>query len=546
MPLFRNFVSLFLVLLVFSFTPIQSQETPKDAFQAVREGINRFGSIYYELVRSYVDSINHDVLLKASIDGMLSKLDPYTVYLEKDEKQELEMLNTGVYGGIGVELGVRGSERELTIMSVFDGTPASRAGLRSGDVIIQVDTLSTKGWTTSTASKHLRGTPNTPVAITIKRGNEILRFDLVRAIIEIRDVAFSHFYEDGTGYIKLVRFSKNASRDLSMALDSLKRLGMTKLILDLRQNPGGLLQSAVEVSSLFLDDYKTIVSVQSKDPSVNQEFKSGKRCLYNGPMVVLVDNGSASASEIVAGALQDWDRAVILGQSTFGKGLVQSVRQLENDGALKLTTGKYYTPSGRLIQKVDYFHGVDSMKFFGKEYATSKGRKFSSLGGIQPDIEIGQPEYGKLTTELIRQGLVSNFIYDANLFTTRGLPLPIVITDSIWQSFHQYITSKGFEAPLSIDAEWIAFKKWLDSEGLNVESSIHIESFNRLLALKRQQIWDREAEQVKRYISIELAASLYGVTGRYRQSLESDPLVERAKEILASPEYLSSILSTPQ
>ncbi|MCX7834812.1 MAG: S41 family peptidase [bacterium] len=523
-----------------------ADETSTDIYQTVREGINRIGDVYSELIQSYVDSIDHQGLLRASIDGMLSKLDPYTVYLEKNEQQELEMLNTGTYGGIGVELGVRGAERELTIMSVFDGSPAARVGLRSGDIIIQVDTFSTKNWTTAVASKHLRGEPNTSVTITVKRGDEVLRFELIRAKIEIRDVAFVHMLEDKTGYIKLVRFSKNAGKDVAYAIDSLKKRGMEKLIFDLRQNPGGLLQAAIEVSSLFLDDNKTIVSVIGKETFGTQEYKSGKRCLFDGPMVVLVDNGSASASEIVAGALQDWDRAVIIGKTTFGKGLVQSVRPLKNNDALKLTTAKYYTPSGRLIQKVDYFHGVDSIHFYGKEYQSSHGRKMTSLGGIKPDIEVDAYEYGKLTNELVRQGLIGNFIHDSNFFNHQQWQLPIEIPDTLWNHWNAFLQSKGFVAPLEIDAEWTAVVQWFNTVTNHTDASIHIDALSRIIHENRAKVWQKEKDQVKRYLEIEIAATMYGSYGRYRQSLQGDPAINKSIEVLSSPEYLSSILNPPQ
>lgn len=545
---FKLSIILFIVILwaEISFSQPSPESNGKDSYQLVRDGINRFGSIYYELNREYVDSLDHETLLKASIDGMLSKLDPYTVYLEKEGQREMEMLQTGNYGGIGVELGVQGTERKLTIMSVFDGSPASRVGLRSGDVIIQVDSIATKGWTTTTASQHLRGTPDTPVTITIQRGNEVLRFELKRAKIEMRDVAFIHLFEDNTGYIKLVRFSKNAGMDVQLALDSLKKIGMKQFVLDLRQNPGGLLNAAIDVSSLFLDNFKTIVSIQGRDPINKQEFKSNKNAKYTEPMVVLVDEGSASASEIVAGALQDWDRAVILGKQTFGKGLVQSLRNLDNDEALKLTTAKYYTPSGRLIQKADYFHGEDSIQSAGKSYQSSQGRKLPSLGGIQPDVVVQPYDYGKLASELVRQGHLGNFIFENKSIPETLSTLPLQINQEIWTSFVQYTKQKGFEAPLPIDAEWIALKQWLTTEKLDIESSIHTDIINQLLDEKRNSIWQKEQKQVERYLAIELAANHKGNFGRFRQSLEGDPMVVRALQLLSEPEQFSSILSASQ
>lgn len=519
---------------------------PLDRYSAARQGITRYGEVYRELLSEYVDEIDHEDLLRASINGMLSKLDPYTVFMERSDADEFEIMQTGKYGGIGVELGVRGAERELTVMSVFDGHPAARSGIRVGDVIIQVDTNKAAGWNTAKASSFLRGEPNTPVAVTIRRpaSNEVLRFDLVRAAIQIHEVGFAGMVSDSVGYVKLLRFGKNAARDVAHAIDSLKGIGMKSLILDLRQNPGGLLNAAVEVTQQFLNPKDLIVETRGRDTSEVQQYRALGLNRFGGAMAVLVDEGSASASEIVAGALQDQDRAVVLGTATFGKGLVQSVRRLPGDASLKLTTAKYYIPSGRLIQKVDYFHGGDSLTVIGKEYRSKNGRVLPSRGGITPDIAVGAKKSSALLTELQRQGLLFAFVNEAcsdSLQQQSGKRL--TADQQTLTQFRAFLSKRGFNPPLDIDAEWIAVKAWLQKSARATDVNPFVEGVNQTIMSERENVWSTDQTELQRLLTIELSAWYEGNRGRYRAMMENDEAVSQAVSILHEPQRMHSLLA---
>ena len=534
-------------LMAWGLVAVAAGQKTRDDYQDARDGINRFGAVYRELTSEYVDEIDHDLILRAGIDGMLAKLDPYTVFMDKTEASDLDIMSSGKYGGIGVELGVRGNNRELTVMSVFDAYPASRSGVRVGDVLLEVDTFKTNGWTTTKASTHLRGDPGTPVVVTVKRSGtkeSVLRFEMNRAAIEVQDIGYSGMINDSTGYIKLLRFGRNASRDLSRALDSLLTRGMKECVLDLRQNPGGLLNVAIDVSQQFLGSNALIVSTRGRDSTDLQEYRANLPAHFTGGLAVLVDEGSASASEIVAGALQDQDLAVIVGSSTYGKGLVQSVRRLPGDASLKLTTAKYYTPSGRLIQKVDYFHGADSLAEAGKSFKSKNGRKLPALGGISPDVDISNPKPTAFITELLRSGYLATFVNDtlSDSITVR-FNKKIKVSDGLLEHFKSYLLAKGFTAPLDIDAEWIAVKAWLTTKDKNSETTPMSDGINRVIDAERSKVWQENKSELTRLVAMETAAWYDGNKGRYRSSMERDPVVAKAVDILKQPKRVQELLA---
>ncbi len=540
----QRFVLIFLVswgLVVFA------AGQKRDDYQDARDGITRFGAVYRELTSEYVDDIDHDLILRAGIDGMLSKLDPYTVFMDKSEAGDLDVMSTGKYGGIGVELGVRGTNRDLTVMSLFDGYPAAQSGMRVGDVLIEVDSFKTVNWTTLKASTHLRGDPGTPIVVTVKRSgvkDEVLRFEMKRAAIEVQDVGYAGMIDDSTGYIKLLRFGRNASRDLSRSIDTLLDKGMKRCVLDLRQNPGGLLNVAIEVAEQFLGSNTLIVSTRGRDSSDVQEYRANLPAHFTGALSVLVDEGSASASEIVAGALQDQDRAVIIGMPTYGKGLVQSVRRLPGDASLKLTTAKYYTPSGRLIQKIDYFHGADSIAESGKTFHSKNGRSLLALGGIAPDIELNNYKPTAFVTELLRSGNLSSFVNET-LSDTLSVKSnkKIKVNDALISQFKSYLLAKGFTAPLDIDAEWTAVKAWLATHDTHAEVAPMTDAVSRIIDSERAKVWQENKEELNRLLSIEAAGWYLGNQGRYRAAMEHDPVVFKAVEILKQPKRVQELLA---
>ncbi|NQU05498.1 MAG: S41 family peptidase, partial [Calditrichaeota bacterium] len=413
--------------------------------------------LFYEVFRGvnkqYVDTIDTEELIEKGIAGMLETLDPYTVYFEEERVKDLEEITKGEYSGVGIEIGLRGKDKRLTIISPIDDTPAARIGLRAGDVIIAVDGKSTKGFTTKDASKYIRGIDGTDVVLTIRRKGykEPLDYTLTRAVITIHDVAYVGMLDDEIGYIKLIRFSGHVGRELRNALKEILKNKPEGLILDLRSNPGGLLKSAIDVSEEFLTSGSEIVSTRGRiKRSVRNLEASGKPMAKDIPLVVLVNGGSASASEIVSGALQDHDRAVIIGTKTFGKGLVQSVMNLSGGAKLKITTARYYTPSGRLIQRDrdneieedDILAGTEtddslevaimdsaSIDTTIQKFFTDGGRVVYGGGGITPDIIVKPELLDPIGVEMYRKDLF--FSYMNQWFSEHEAPDTVMITDEM-------------------------------------------------------------------------------------------------------------------
>ena len=328
----------------------------KDIYKKVRKNQALINDVYRNLILNYVDDIDLDAFTKMIINNMLYDLDPYTVYLEKEERSGIEMLTKGKYGGVGIQIGKR--EKVLTVISPMENSPAKRAGIISGDKIIKIDDKETEGLSMDDAAKLIRGEKGSNVVLSIQRVGEsdLVEYNLTRENIKVKDISFSGMLDDQTGYIRLTRFSRNSDKEMKKALQKLLEQNMTGLVLDLRDNPGGLLNAAVNILDLFIDKGEMLVWTEGKTQKSKRKYQSKTDPIVpkDVNITVLVNQGSASASEIVAGTLQDLDRGVVIGRSTFGKGLVQTVFNIDKDRSLKITTAKYYIPSGRLIQKPGY------------------------------------------------------------------------------------------------------------------------------------------------------------------------------------------------
>lgn len=517
-------------------------------YEQIRRNIGVFGDVYRELSLRYVDSIDPQKFMQAGIEGMLSTLDPYTVFIEADETDDLDMITTGRYGGVGIEIGVRGKDKVLTVISAMDDSPAQRVGIRSGDRIIAIDSQSTAGFTTNDAAKHLRGDPGTGVLITIERAgsNEPIEFNLVRREIELKDVPYYGFVKPGVGYVKLAHFSRGAPAELDDALNSLMQDGMRALILDLRGNPGGLLSSAVAVVQRFFPKGESVLAVRGRYKDTEQVFTlTGEPLAGDTPLAVLIDGGSASASEIVAGAVQDLDRGVLLGQPTFGKGLVQSVISFESGEALKMTTAKYYTPSGRLIQKVDYFHDQDGVvrapQAVPAQFATRNGRAVEGGGGVLPDIEIPAPVPGPMGVELWRQGTFFDFV---NEYRARHPHLTSEkFSPAAMREFRQWLDSTGFRWDVDGQAELDTLRAMIADAGLADSVAADLSHVEAILDTRRERTFERETEFIRRSLEGELAASLFGSRGRIEASFTYDDVILRAVSILADHVEYNKVLA---
>ncbi|HDY75722.1 MAG TPA: S41 family peptidase, partial [Candidatus Marinimicrobia bacterium] len=408
----KIFISLLLTAIIF----IGIGASNSDTYRNIAKSQRIFNEVYKNLIVNYADELNTDVFTKTSINKMLSDLDPYTVYLESDERDVLNMLTSGKYGGVGIQLGKR--DDRLTVISPMDDTPAQRAGIMSGDIIVKIGKKETKNLNLSEAADLIRGQKGTNVVLTIKRlgEDETIDFHLTRADIKVHDVPFAEMIDKDTGYIVLTRFSKNASKEVESALRSLVDQDMKNLILDLRNNPGGLLASAIDILEFIIPKGEKLLSTKGRNKESNRQFISKKMPILdeNIKIAVLINEGSASASEIVSGVVQDLDRGIIIGKRSFGKGLVQTVFGIDRKRSLKITTAKYYIHSGRLIQKPDYLNKdvivskVDADTLF----TTKTGRRVKGGGGISPDFVIEDTKVGPLTRECWRKSYFFSFARD--------------------------------------------------------------------------------------------------------------------------------------
>ena len=539
------------VLFVGMLTGLVLADGPDLYFQ-IRKNIGLFGRVYREITAKYVDEVDPEDFLRAGIEGMLATLDPYTVYFDKKAGENLKIMTTGKYGGLGIQIGIRGKDKVLTVIAPIEGTPAARLGIHAGDRIIEIEGNSTKGYSLEKTVSLLRGKPGTKVTITISRAgvSEPLHFTITREEITVKDVPYYGFIEDGIGYIKLSRFSKNAGSELERAIKDLHGKGLEGLILDLRSNPGGLLQAAVEVSDKLVKKEGLIVSTKGRMAGANQEYRAVEDpVLGEIPLVVLVNGGSASASEIVAGAVQDLDRGVVIGTPTFGKGLVQTVIALDRENSLKITTAKYYTPSGRLIQRVDYFNHEDAQSPLvsgegepgeREEFETASGRAVYGEGGIEPDIEVEVPRPDRLGIELWRQGMFFNFAVD---FFSRHPDLDtVIVDDSVVEDFKEYLQKVEFTYKIEGMKELEDLKKKVEDKHYGPDVLTEIDKLRGMLEAEKDGDFDKSRQYIQHGLEAEIADKLSGPAGRYQASFKWDPQVIRAVGVLQKPDVYQKVL----
>ncbi|HLP43561.1 MAG TPA: S41 family peptidase [Fibrobacteria bacterium] len=381
----------------------------------------RLDKVVTKINENYVEDVSSEELVDAAIGGIRQILDPHTAYFTPKDYEDLKVNTEGEFGGLGIQIGIR--DQVLTVVSPLAGTPAHRMGVQSGDKIIKIDTMSTQGISIDDAVEKLRGKPGTPVKIQVLREGlmEPMEFNIVREVIKIESVPYAAMLNDSVGYVKITQFAKRTSEDLEEKVNELKGKGMKSLVVDLRVNPGGLLNQAISVSELFLEKGQMVVYTKGRVKSQNQEYHSRRSPIWTKKMVVLVNENSASASEIVAGAIQDWDRGIVLGETSFGKGSVQTILPLDGQqNTLKLTTAYYYTPAGRCINKpenaVRLKHkgaSADTADSAGKDtlfFYTKAGRKVLAGGGITPDVIHPGRKYNRFSQELLRKTMFFNYV----------------------------------------------------------------------------------------------------------------------------------------
>ena len=507
--------------------------------------------MFRELNLFYVDEIDPGDLVKKSMDAMLKSLDPYTTYISESEIEDFKLMTTGEYAGIGALISKH--KDEVIIAEPYEGFPAYKAGLKAGDVMLEINGTSTVDKSTDDVSNLLKGQPNVPLTIKIKRPGvkKTMEKKLVREKIQLKSVPYYGMVTDSIGYIHLNQFTNKSAGEVKNALKELKEQNAKSIVLDLRGNPGGLLDQAIDITNLFVNKGEEIVSTKGKVSKWDKSYKATKNPLdAEIPIAVLVNRGSASASEIVSGAIQDLDRGVVLGNRTFGKGLVQTTRNLTYNTKLKVTTAKYYIPSGRCIQALDYSNRNEDGSV-GKiadslltEYHTKNGRSVYDGGGILPDIKIESESYSVLSVNLIRNFLFFDFatLY-ANTNESIASAKEFVVNDELFKEFVAFIKSKDDFTYKSESTEIIKALKKSAKEDKNFE--ISTEEFAALeakLAPNLDRDIERFKDELKELLAHEIVKRYYYQKGGIEFSLREDKTLLRAIEVLESNNEYAGII----
>jgi carboxyl-terminal processing protease len=506
-----------------------------DIFKQVAVNQKLINDVYKYIVTNYADEIDVEKFTRKSIRNILNDLDPFTVFMEPEEGEGIDLLTKGKYGGVGMEIGKR--DGEITVVAPMADSPTMRAGIISGDVIVKIDTVVAKDMNLNDVARLIRGEKGTEVTLSIQRAglDNVIKFTMIREDIKVKDVAYSGMLNDRIGYILLTRFSKNAAPGMKKAIDQLKEQKAEAIILDLRNNPGGLLKSSIDILDMFLLKGEKLLSTKGRTKGSNRTFFSKKDPVIGSDIkiAILINEGSASASEIVSGAIQDLDRGVIIGRRSFGKGLVQSVYQLDKERRLKMTTAKYYIPSGRLIQNPGYIDKdiINDVSEQDTLFATVKGRKVKGGGGIMPDYEVEVHKYGPLTRECWRQGIL--FTYVQKRKQNYSSFDEVLATEDLIEDFYVYLKEQDLDISIDGESNYNDFKAKLSSiDSTNAELNSAFEIIDGFFVEKEASLFDKESEDIRKWLLAEFANHYNGKEGRIQFTLQSDEYVEKAISIL--------------
>lgn len=496
-------------------------------------------SILKELNRSYVDSLPLDRIMRAGVDAMLEELDPYTLYVPEEENEDLQMLLSKTYGGIGAIIHKKKDENVI-INEPYLGSPAQKYGLVCGDEILAIDGVPTKGLETKESSDRMKGKPGTTVVFKVKkvRTGDTLDIHIVRERIHFPDVEYSGMLDDTTGYILQSAFTENVSADIRSRVNDLKKQGMKRLVLDLRGNGGGLMSEAINIVSLFVPKGSLVVTSKGNTPESVREYRTTSEPIDTEiPIIVMIDSGSASSSEIVAGAFQDLDRAVVMGKRSYGKGLVQSIRPVSYNGQLKITTAKYYTPSGRCVQAIDYSHRNEDGSVghipdsLTKEFRTVSGRIVRDGGGITPDVDIPVKEYSRLVYSLVLGGVIDQYVLD---FARRNASIPEVddfhFSDSDFEDFISFAKTQEFDYRSSARTYYDQMKKELEKDGLADSMKEELKALDKALEMDKERFIRLKKDEIVPFIEEEIATRYWFQPAGVKVRLRYDEQLKKAME----------------
>lgn len=535
------------VVAVFGLGFVVSQS---DIYFEISKNIELFGKVYKEISFNYVDDIDPQEFMRAGIKGMLSKLDPYTVFIDEKNQDDIDLLTNGKYGGVGISIGVRNDK--VTVMEVLEGYSAQKQGIRIGDVITRIGDKEVKPEIIDDISSLVKGEPGTSVQLKVLRSseNDTLIFNLIREEVIIKNLIFADFYPENSNnvYLKLNNFSRSAGDEIYSALRELKnKKEIHSIILDLRGNPGGLLDVAVDICDKFLKKDLLIVSTRGKDPNSEKKYFAVEEPLVGKEkLIVLINGSSASASEIVAGAIQDHDRGVILGTQSFGKGLVQTITPLSFNTSLKVTTAKYYTPSGRCIQKVDYSKNSsvisesDSIK--KSIYSTDNKRTVYSAGGITPDSIVIDAKESDLLKDLLAKGMIFGFA-DKYFYKNEKSDFPKLNNENLIKEFKSFLTSEKYNYESDVEKKVDEIIKHLNE---NHNTIAYVKTLDQLKK-DVEEMFETEFKENKAdilaEIKIELASRYLGNNGAIKESLNSDKQFISAFNLIKNENKYSELLN---
>lgn len=537
-----------IVVTILSLTFTTTTFSQSNGFEVVRS-LELMDQIYEHLEKYYVDDLETGKMSKTAIDAMLKELDPYTVYYHESNIEDYQLMTTGQYGGIGAL--IRKHDDFVYISEPYEGNPAEKSGLKAGDKILEIDGKDMKAKSSSDVSAALKGPKGTDVIIKVERNfGEIKTITVARDEIKLPDVPYSGMLDASTGYIKLNSFTRSASPDVKAAFTKLKGEGMKELVLDLRGNGGGLLIEAVRIVNMFIERNEIVVTTQGRVVEENRVYKTMDAPMdLEIPLVVLVDEGSASASEIVSGSLQDLDRAVIIGTQSYGKGLVQRTYDLNYGSKVKLTIAKYYTPSGRCVQRLEYYDKKDGETIteipdsLVKIFKTKNGRDVIDGRGIEPDLNVELKDMSRLTATVYRNNLFFDFatkyyyshatIADASSFE---------LTDVEYEGFKKYVLEQDFTYSTASEEMLKKLKKTAEQEGFFEDSETEYNALMDKVIPSKERDLEKFKTQIKSLLENEIISRYYYQSGRAQNSFKEDLFIEKSLEVLHDSKQYNTIL----
>ncbi len=537
-----------LILTVILFCVVSSaSHAQSNGFELIK-GLELMDLIYQQLETHYVDEPKPGKLSKVAIDAMLKELDPYTVYYHEANMEDYKLITTGQYGGIGAL--IKKSGDYIYISEPYEGNPAQKSGLRAGDKILSIDGKEMAKKPSDEVSSALKGPKGTTIVIKVERNGQEVKIPITRDEIKIPDVPYSGIVSNSTGYIKLNSFTQTASEEVKKAFLDLKSKGMKELVLDLRDNGGGLLIEAVKIVNFFVPKDQIVVTTKGRVPEENRVYKTMDEPLdLTIPIVVLIDEGSASASEIVSGSLQDLDRAVVVGSTSYGKGLVQRTFDLKYGSKIKLTIAKYYTPSGRCVQKLEYYEKGDDEKpkviadSLIKTFKTKNGRNVIDGRGIEPDVTVKDKDFSRLTAMIVSKNFIFNY---ATEFAFKNPSISsadnFTMTDQQYADFKNVVLKDTFDYTTASEEVLKKMKKTVEEEGYFEDAKSEYDALFKKLTPSKERDLEKFKPEIKQILENEIISRYHYQKGRTVHNLKNDDYLKKSIEILSNSSMMNTIL----